>query len=151
MRRSRCSSAPSPTRERVLGADHPDTLTARNNLADAYVSAGRLDEAIPLFERTLADHERVLGADHPDTLTSRHNLAGAYVSAGRLGEAIPLFERTLADRERVLGADHPDTLASRNNLADAYARRFSWSASCSGRIARLRNLECLKCRQTRHI
>jgi len=106
--------------ERVLGADHPDTLTSRNNLAGAYESAGRLEEAIRLHERTLADAERVLGADHPDTLTSRSNLAYAYESAGRLEEAIRLHERTLADRERVLGADHPDTLGSRNNLASAY-------------------------------
>ena len=54
----------------MLGADHPDTLTSRNNLAGAYQSAGRLDEAIPLYEQTLADRERVLGADHPDTLTA---------------------------------------------------------------------------------
>ena len=107
-------------RERVLGADHPDTLTSRNNLAYAYASARRLGEAIPLFSRTLADRERVLGADHPDTLTSRNNLAFGYKSAGRLSEAIPLYERTLADRERVLGADHPQTLTSRNNLAGAY-------------------------------
>jgi tetratricopeptide (TPR) repeat protein len=107
-------------RERVLGADHPDTLTSRNNLAYAYQSAGRLGEAVPLYERTLADYERVLGADHPHTLTSRNNLAYAYRAAGRLGEAVPLFERALADRERVLGGDHPDTLNSRNNLAYAY-------------------------------
>ena len=105
--------------ERVLGADHPDTLGSRYNLAGAYASAGRLEEAIPLYERTLADFERVLGADHPDTLTSRNNLAGAYRAAGRRGEAIPLYERTLADAERVLGTDHPQTLTSRNNLERA--------------------------------
>ena len=60
-----------------LGADHPDTLTSRNNLAYAYRSAGRLAEATALFERTLADRERVLGADHPDTLTSQNNLERA--------------------------------------------------------------------------
>ena len=107
-------------REQVLGQAHPDTLTSRNNLASAYQDAGRLDEAIPLYERTLADCERVLGDDHPDTLTSRNNLARAYQAAGRLDEAIPLFERTLADSEQVLGDTHPDTLASRNNLASAY-------------------------------
>jgi tetratricopeptide (TPR) repeat protein len=106
--------------ERVLGADHPQTLSSRNNLAGAYESAGRLAQAIELHERTLADRERVLGADHPDTLTSRDNLAYAYRSAGRLTQAIELHERTLADSERVLGADHPDTLSSRNNLAYAY-------------------------------
>ena len=107
-------------RERVLGPDHPDTLTIRNNLAGAYYSVGRFGEAIELYEQVLAEYERVLGADHPDTLTVRNNLAGAYKSAGRLAEAVELFERVLADRVRVLGSDHPDTLAARNNLAGAY-------------------------------
>jgi tetratricopeptide (TPR) repeat protein len=107
--------------ERVLGPDHPDTLTSRDNLAVAYDSAGRLEQAIPLQEQTLADRMRVLGADHPDTLTSRDNLAVAYREAGRLEEAIPLFEKTLADCEQVLGADHRQTLSTRDNLASAYA------------------------------
>jgi tetratricopeptide (TPR) repeat protein len=108
-------------RERVLGPDHPDTLTSRNNLAGAYQDAGRAAEAIGLHERTLADLERVLGPDHPDTLQSRNNLATAYQDAGRAAEAIALHERTLADYERVLGPDHPSTLASRDNLAAARA------------------------------
>ena len=113
-------------RERVLGPDHPDTLTIRNNLAGAYYSVGRFGEAIELFERVLAERERVLGSDHPDTLTTRNNLAGAYYFAGRFGEAIELLGRVLAERERVLGPDHPDTLTVRNNLAFAYhsAGRF---------------------------
>jgi tetratricopeptide (TPR) repeat protein len=106
--------------ERLLGADHPDTLSALTNVAYAYRAAGRMAEAIPLYERTLVDRERLLGADHPDTLISRNNLAGAYRAAGRMAEAISLHERTLVDRERLLGADHPDTLMSRNNLAGAY-------------------------------
>ena len=76
---------------RVLGADHPDTLASRNNLAGAYEAAGDLGRAIPLYEQTLADRQRVLGADHPDTLISRNNLAYAYEAAGDLGRAIPLL------------------------------------------------------------
>ena len=106
--------------ERILGDAHPATLTSRNNLAAAYQAAGRLDEAIPLYQRTLADRERILGDTHPDTLASRNNLAYAYQAAGRLDEAIPLLERTLADAERILGEAHPGTLASRGNLALAY-------------------------------
>ena len=107
-------------REWVLGPDHPYTLTARNNLAGAYKSAGRFGEAIELYEQVLAERERVLGPDHPDTLTVRSNLASAYDSVGRFGEAIELFEQVLAERERVLGPDHPDTLTVRSNLASAY-------------------------------
>ena len=113
-------------RERVLGADHPDTLITRNNLAGAYKDVGRFGEAIELYKRVLADQERILAPDHPDTLTARNNLAVAYRYVGRFGEAIELFERVLADRVRVLGPDHPDTLTTRNNLAFVYhsAGRF---------------------------
>ena len=54
-------------REQVLGPDHSDTLTSRNNLANAYRDAGQISEAIPLIERMLAARERMLGADHPKT------------------------------------------------------------------------------------
>jgi len=106
--------------ERLLGASHPDTLSARNSLAAAYQDAGRIAEAIRLLEQTLARRERLLGPDDPDTMRSRNDLAHAYREAGRVADAVPLVKQTLAARERLLGADHPSTLASRNNLASAY-------------------------------
>ena len=105
---------------RLLGADHPDTLSSRNNLAIAYQDAGRLNDAIPLHEETLKARTQLLGPNHPDTLTSRNNLAAAYRAAGRLNEAIPLHEETLEAQTRIRGPDHPGTLRSRNNLAVAY-------------------------------
>ncbi|MFC9164418.1 tetratricopeptide repeat protein, partial [Streptomyces fungicidicus] len=64
-------------RVRVLGADHPDTLNSRNNLAGAYESAGNLGRAIPLYEQTLTDTERVLGSGHPIIAVLRANLERA--------------------------------------------------------------------------
>ena len=106
--------------EGLLGPDHPDTLASRHNLAYAYQSAGRLGEAVILYEKLFSDRTRVLGEDHPDTFTSRNNLAYAYQSAGRLGEAVILYEKLFSDRTRILGPNHRDTLASCNNLAYAY-------------------------------
>ncbi|MFD5081687.1 tetratricopeptide repeat protein [Kitasatospora sp. NPDC058406] len=106
--------------ERLLGNDHPETLTSRSNLAFSYWQAGRTGEAIVIEEQVLADRERILGHDHPDTLFSRSNLARSYQQAGRTGEAIAIEEQVLADRERILGHDHPDTLTSRANLAISY-------------------------------
>jgi hypothetical protein len=80
---------------------------------------GRVSEAIPLFEATLAERERVLGSDHPDTLTSRDHLGYAYAQAGRLDEATTLYERVLADSERTLGSDHPTTQAIQRHLSAA--------------------------------
>ena len=95
-------------------------LEGANDIAQAYESAGRFDEAIPLYEKALADSVRVLGDDHPDVLGARNNLAVAYRVMGRLSEAIALFEEVVADSVRVLGPDRPHTLASRGNLAVAY-------------------------------
>ena len=79
-------------RTRILGPHHPRTLITRNNLAVAYQTADRLDEAITLYEQTLEGSTRILGPHHPDTLTSRNNLAVAYRAAGRAEEAEALFE-----------------------------------------------------------
>ena len=57
-------------RLRVLGEQHPDTLSARVNLAVSYAQAGRISEAITLQEQVLADRVRVLGEQHPDTVIS---------------------------------------------------------------------------------
>ena len=64
-------------RTRVLGEDHPDTLTSRNNLASAYHAAGRLTEAIMRLQAVCADCLRILGPDHPLTATVRENLEAA--------------------------------------------------------------------------
>jgi tetratricopeptide (TPR) repeat protein len=106
--------------ERVLAAEHPETLAARSTLADAYHEAGRPREAIAIYEPLLADRARILGAEHPDTLTAREVLALAYQAAGRVGEGIAILEALVADRVRILGAEHPQTLTTRHNLADFY-------------------------------
>ena len=84
------------------------------------MAAGRVADAIPLFEQTLASRERVLGPDHPDTQTSRRNLARAYQDVGRAAEAIPLLERASAGRRRLLRSDHPHAQLSPNGLATGY-------------------------------
>ncbi len=113
--------------ERLLGPEHPDTLTARGNLAGSHWLAGRTADAIELQERVLADRERLLGPENRDTVALRGNLAVSYWSAGRTGDAIELLERVLADSERLLGPEHPDTLALRANLAAS-----CWSAGRTG-------------------
>jgi len=105
---------------RVVGPDHPNTLTSLSNLAPVYLAAGSTAQAIKLFEATLRQSESSLGADHPDTLISGSNLARAYRDDGRMAEAIQLLEGTLKRSESTLGLDHPHTLLMRHELARAY-------------------------------
>ena len=103
-----------------LVADHPGTLNTLNSLALAYQAAGRLPEAIALFEQVRDARVKKRGADHPDTLGSLHSLAGAYQAAGKLPEAIALFEQVRDAQVKTQGADHPDTLWTMYVLAWAY-------------------------------
>jgi hypothetical protein len=104
-------------RRRVLGAEHPDTLTAMNNLALTLKSQGDLAGARTLEETALEASRRVLGAEHPDTLTSMNNLASTLQSQGDLAGARQLEETALEARRCLLGAEHPNTLTAMNNLA----------------------------------
>ncbi|WP_030453282.1 tetratricopeptide repeat protein [Herbidospora cretacea] len=64
-----------PIRERVLGAEHPDTLNTRANLASWTGEAGDAAGARDQYAALLPISEHVLGAEHPDTLNTRANLA----------------------------------------------------------------------------
>jgi hypothetical protein len=61
--------------ERVLGPEHPDTLTARGNLAHCTGAAGDAAGARDQFAALLPIEERVLGPEHPETQNDRAILA----------------------------------------------------------------------------
>ncbi|MFM9696740.1 tetratricopeptide repeat protein, partial [Streptomyces europaeiscabiei] len=72
-------------RIRVLGPEHPDTLTSRHNLASALARMGEQEEAVRLLRQTLADRVRVLGPEHPHTVRTRDDLETAS-AARRAGQ-----------------------------------------------------------------
>ncbi len=59
---------------RVLGPEHPSTLTARANLAYWLGEAGQPAQAADQYRGLLDDRLRVLGPDHPSTHAARANL-----------------------------------------------------------------------------
>jgi tetratricopeptide (TPR) repeat protein len=102
---------------RVLGAEHPNTLTAMSNLASTLKAQGDHAGARRLQERVLEARTRLLGTEHEDTLTSMNNLASTLRAQGDDAGARRLHERILEMRTRLLGTEHADTLISMNNLA----------------------------------
>ncbi|MDG4765770.1 tetratricopeptide repeat protein [Solwaraspora sp. WMMD406] len=105
---------------RLLGDDHPNTITAHAELAASYWQAGRTTDAITIEERVVTDRVRLLGNDHPDTLTAHANLAASYRQAGRTTDAITIEEKVVTDSVRLLGHDHPNTITAHANLATSY-------------------------------
>jgi tetratricopeptide (TPR) repeat protein len=106
--------------ESALGPSHPDTQLAIARLAGAYLAAGRPAEAIPWFERIVADRAAALGPDHPGRAAARRELGHALVTADQRTAAVTVLKGAIADCERALGPDHPDTLSARDELAAAY-------------------------------
>ena len=82
-RPSRCIQRALAANERILGANHPETLRSVHNLAELYRSKGDDASAEPLLKRALAGNEKTLGADHPETLRSVHGLGAAIPVQGR--------------------------------------------------------------------
>lgn len=100
-----------------LGPTHPDTLTARADLADRLGKKGDWAGAATAFEALVADCVSFLGPEHEDTLRARHNHAHWRGHAGEPGFAVARLETLLADQIRVIGPEHLDTLVTRGNLA----------------------------------
>ncbi|XRM46413.1 hypothetical protein ABZX51_009448 [Aspergillus tubingensis] len=112
--------------KRVLGPEHPDTLTSMDNLASTYWNQGRWKEAEELQIQELKLCKQVLGPEHSSTLTSMANLASTYRNQGRWKEAEELQIQELKLCKQVLGPEHPSTLTSMNNLALAYSKQGRW-------------------------
>ncbi|MFF3213188.1 tetratricopeptide repeat protein [Streptomyces sp. NPDC002886] len=119
-------------RARVLGADHPDTLAARQEAAYETGLLGRHREAYEGYRAVLAARERTVGRIHPDTLRCRHNLACALGALGRFSEAHNAAAEVAADRAAVLGAEHADTLLTRYEVAYALGRLDRWEEALEG-------------------
>jgi tetratricopeptide (TPR) repeat protein len=100
-----------------LGPENPDTLTNRNEYAQALRGLGRYEEAEREYRAITEISSHVLGPEHRDTLTHRNNLALALYDLKRLEEAEHEHRIVLMLQTKVLGPDHLYTLTSRNNLA----------------------------------
>ncbi|VBB80786.1 Putative protein of unknown function [Podospora comata] len=88
-------------REKVLGKEHPKTLSSMNNLANAYLIARGNEGAEQMHRQALQLSQKVLGKEHPHTLSSMNNLAGVLDSQGKHEEAEQMHRQALQLREKV--------------------------------------------------
>jgi tetratricopeptide (TPR) repeat protein len=108
---------------RVLGADHPDTIGASEELAEIYRVQGKYSQAGTLLTALLETQHR-LGRDQaPETFAIVHELASSIVDGhGDYAHAELLYTKNLEGQRRVVGETNPVTLATMNNLAALLVR-----------------------------
>jgi hypothetical protein len=112
---------------RVLGEEHPDTLTSAGNLAMSFAYQGKYAEAEEMLQAALAAQQRVLGSAHPDTLSiakslevvrsemrakqpTKKGVKAAACRSSRPAEA-PLSPTALAEAEARAGEAEAELLA----------------------------------------
>jgi tetratricopeptide (TPR) repeat protein len=101
--------------ERVL--EMRETPATLDELAELHRSTNAFDEALPLYERSLALREAELGSEHEQLVPSLLSLAGLHQRLADHRRARPFLERAVAIQEKTLGPDHPALLESVRFLA----------------------------------
>jgi len=103
--------------------DDPQLANSLNNLANAYRTQGKFEEAESNYKRALNMLENSVGPGHVNVATVLNNLAVLYRKQGNYTEAEPLYGRALAIIEKSLGPEHRKVAMGLNNLAVLYRKQ----------------------------
>jgi tetratricopeptide (TPR) repeat protein len=103
-----------------LGESHDHTLVTLQELAGAYVTAGKHPEAIALAEKVWDARVKKHGDDHPKAIAAMGTLAFAYQGGFKMKQALALFEQARDKTVPKLGPYHPLTLQILHNLGHMY-------------------------------
>jgi tetratricopeptide (TPR) repeat protein len=107
------------TTRRVLGEDHPDTLTSLSNLGQILQAQGDLVGARRYAEQVLDTMRRVLGERHPNTTISAWNL---FQILGAMEEPEPAVQLLVNDL-LWLRAEDPEQLGAAQRQIAGMVRR----------------------------
>ena len=97
-----------------------DTLSG---LAIIYSNQGRHDEAIKLYQRSLAIAEKTFGHEHRDVASALANLALEAERQNRIPDAIPLYEQAISIEKKVGGEKNRNLSLALTNLAFVYQKQ----------------------------
>jgi tetratricopeptide (TPR) repeat protein len=129
------------TSVRILGNEHPATVSIHERLAQAYLDAGRPTESVTLLERIHGDRARRAGPDHPGSARAGRELGLALVTAKRFGEAITVLAEVADGWARSAGAESIEAISAREDLGTAYRAAGQFSDAITLFRAALRDRE----------
>jgi tetratricopeptide (TPR) repeat protein len=104
-------------RNKILGPDHPNTLTSLSWKAGILQSQGKLQEALILRNEVLESRKRVLGNEHNDTVAAMTHKALILKEMKQFDDALKIFEEIMTISERILSQNHPTFAARLENKA----------------------------------
>ncbi len=94
---------------RLLGSDHPSTLTAMENLSVTLTSREQYDEARSLQEHVFMTRKAIFGLDNKHTIRAGFNLLVVFSHLEDAADALDFVEEHLTWlQERIPGSLRPD-------------------------------------------
>lgn len=102
-------------RTATLGPDHPDTLSALNNVAFATHRLHHFDEAADIYRDVVDARRRIFTEGHHQLRTTLQNLAGTLVRAERLEVAQEVYDEVFSLMDEYVTEENFGTLGARNN------------------------------------
>ena len=100
-------------RIRLLGEDHPKTMTSMASYAFLLNKTQEFEKAKPVHYQVLLNRKKVLGIMHPKTLTSMINYANCLIPLGYLKQGEELLRKCYESRVFLLGKEHSRTKNAR--------------------------------------
>lgn len=122
-------------RERLLGAEHRDTIQSMIALGWLCATSGDAQEAIRILDSGAQLSRRVLGDLHPCAIAALSGLGWANTRLGELSSAFRYTQQALERRLDTLGAQHPETLNSMYALV-IISRRLNHTDEALGLLQR---------------
>ena len=110
--------------ENAIGGDPLKVANLQNELGTTLLHLGYPNDAIVLFQKSLAILTKENAIEERNTLATLTNLAEGFKDIGQLKRAIPIYEDTLMKMRTKLGNDDEATLICMANLSMGYA--FDW-------------------------
>jgi tetratricopeptide (TPR) repeat protein len=92
-----------------------------NNLGDALLNDGKLEESQINFEKALEIYIENFGLEHESIGTIYNNLGQLHHEKGDFNEALNYYNKSIYLEEKANGRHHPDTAITYNNIAELFS------------------------------
>ena len=102
--------------EKLLGAEHPQTLVIVDDIAMTLAQQGRHGAAQVMARCAVEGMKKALGEEHSDTFSSMRTLVMVQLARGKYEEAEAMAWRMFEGKKKALGEEHPDMRSSMSTL-----------------------------------
>lgn len=116
---------------RVLGPEHPDSLSRMFDLGLVLHAGERFGDAEHVLQQLLPLREKVLGPSHPDTIAVMCSICEELFNLRKYEEARELLEEDLLRCKEAFGLDHQLTIGMLRNMGNVYIMQDKLQDACS--------------------